>query len=45
MKTYALYVLMDAYGQVVVVAYSVLSGHGLVSIFIGVAALRTLLLV
>jgi len=44
MKTYALYVLMDAYGQVGIVAYSVLSGHGLVSIFISVAALRTLLL-
>jgi O-antigen/teichoic acid export membrane protein len=43
-KTYALFVLLDAYGQVGLVAYLVLHDHGLLSLFYGVAALKSVIL-
>jgi O-antigen/teichoic acid export membrane protein len=45
MKTYSLFVLIDAYAQVGIVAYLVLNGYGLETIFIGLVALKALLLV
>jgi O-antigen/teichoic acid export membrane protein len=44
MKTYSLFTLIDAYGQVGIVSYLVLHGYGLESIFIGLIALKGLLL-
>jgi len=45
MKTYSLFTLIDAYGQVGIVAYLVLHGYGLEPIFIGLIALKGLLLI
>lgn len=43
-KTYSVLLLIDAYGQVGVVAYLVLHGYGLVSMFLGLLAIRVFLL-
>jgi len=45
MKRYSIFVIADAYGQVGVIAYLVLSGHGLLSIILGVLAIRVLILI
>jgi len=45
MKTFSLFTLIDAYGQVGIVAYLVLHGYGLEPIFIGLIALKGLLLI
>ena len=41
-NTYSVFTLIDAYGQVVIVAYLALHGYGLVSMFLGLVALRVL---
>lgn len=45
MKAYSLFVLADAYGQVGIVAYLVLNGYGLETIFVGLVTLKALLLI
>jgi O-antigen/teichoic acid export membrane protein len=45
MRVYALFMLIDAYGQVGIVAYLVLRGYGLLSLFYGVAAMKCFILV
>lgn len=45
MKTYSLFVLIDAYAQVGIIAYLVLNGYGLLPILVGLVALKALLLV
>jgi O-antigen/teichoic acid export membrane protein len=45
MKTYSLFTLIDAYGQVGIVAYLVLHGYGIEPILIGLIALKGLLLI
>jgi len=45
MKTYSLFVLIDAFCQVGIVAYLSLNGYGLVTMFVGLVALKALLLV
>jgi len=45
MRVYALFMLIDAYGQVGIIAYLVLRGYGLFSLFYGVAAMKCFILV
>jgi O-antigen/teichoic acid export membrane protein len=45
MKTYSLFTLIDAYGQVGIVAYLVLHGYGIEPIFVALIVLKGLLLI
>lgn len=44
MTTYGLFMLLDSYGQVGLVAYLLLRGHGLLSVFYATAVMKSLIL-
>ncbi len=44
MKTYAIFTLADTYGQIGLIAYMVLNGHGLVGVVISVLAVKLAIL-
>jgi O-antigen/teichoic acid export membrane protein len=45
MKAYALFMLLDAYGQVGLMAYMLLHGYGLLSLFCGIAIMKSVVLI
>jgi len=45
MKRYSIFIIADVYGQVGLITYLVLSGHGLLSIILAVLAIRVVILI